>query len=669
MKIASRFLSKILFYGAVIASTCVLITCGDAGVAATPTTPTTPPVTTDTEPPGNVTDVSIAVSTDVDTNTASVVLNWTNPTDSDFSHVEITWTPNPPDEPQTTDQTTLTVNDLPVLPGGQLYSFTILSVDALDNKTDLDAGKTIVVSIVVSADFTAPAAITDFSSVIAKGIATLTWTDPPDEDLQQINITWSSPGGGAPGTALQPLRINANAQTTTITGLSNTEAYTFSATSQDGHGNISDAAVTTAQAIAVPDVINLSATPGVNGSAILNWTYPDADAFGDSSLSHALISWLPPGGITPRQVRVPSGDGTAVAGAPGMGVIQGLADGVEYTFTVKLENAVAPIANISGGEASVLIADAIAPSITFTATALQSSGIRLNWTNPTDDPGFVLDGSGGNGSQIEITWGNGETMVVEDNIEQVDITTGLTLGDAVFFDATVTDGLGHTTTSDTISATPALGQVAIFSLGTHAGDFGFSACQTALDSTTGTGATAAIASRLRSDGFTKAVFFGSTDTYNIGQIAVDTDALVPVASGWAQGGAANINTWARTVRAYSYDDTSETVNTRETFTYAGDTSVPTIGGVVNVTDDAGQTWQLPSAGAHLGTVPILVYLGFTTPTRRFWSFTRQYRVLGNSCNNASSSAVGTMGVAGSNNGLSPSSSTCNNTYYVLCVAQ
>ena len=58
--------------------------------------------------------------------------------------------------------------------------------------------------------------------------------------------------------------------------------------------------------------------------------------------------------------------------------------------------------------------------------------------------------------------------------------------------------------------------IALFSLGMQDGDFGFAACQTALDGP---------ATNIKNRGYTKAVFFGSTNSYSFINIATDADAL------------------------------------------------------------------------------------------------------------------------------------------------
>ena len=73
----------------------------------------------------------------------TVKLDWSEPADTDFSHVLISWTPDPPDSPiQVNKGTRTTIIGASALTIGTPYTFTAVSVDTLGNESDDSAGAT-----------------------------------------------------------------------------------------------------------------------------------------------------------------------------------------------------------------------------------------------------------------------------------------------------------------------------------------------------------------------------------------------------------------------------------------------------------------------------------------------------------------------------------------------
>jgi hypothetical protein len=181
-------------------------------------------------------------------------------------------------------------------------------------------------------DTTAPAELSGLTGTAGDGSVTITWTDPPDADLDHIEITWT--GGGA------VLKIAAGEQTRTITGLGNGTAYTFTLTAVDASGNKS-AGQTITLTPAAPNpftdvnvalrLVDIDAT-----SAALTWTDPP-----DADLDHIEVTWTP-GGDTPQTV--PKGTQTAA--------VSGLTSDLLYTVTLR---AVDTEGNKSGGVTVTLI--------------------------------------------------------------------------------------------------------------------------------------------------------------------------------------------------------------------------------------------------------------------------------------------------------------------------
>ena len=73
----------------------------------------------------------------------TVKLDWSEPADADFSHLLISWTPDTPTNPiQVNKGTRTTVIPASGLTSGRAYTFTAVSVDALDNMSAASTGAT-----------------------------------------------------------------------------------------------------------------------------------------------------------------------------------------------------------------------------------------------------------------------------------------------------------------------------------------------------------------------------------------------------------------------------------------------------------------------------------------------------------------------------------------------
>ena len=602
--------------------------------------------------PGPVTSLNAMI----DSGTAT--LTWTDPTDDDLARVEISWTSSgstlgsPATQPVRVDVGVQTTDGITGLSDSETYTFSAVSVDGNGNAS---------VPVTFELDQIPPAPVTALSATIAgSGTATLNWTNPMDAaTFTQVNITW------APNTAAgEPLEITDGAETATIDGFTGGIAYTFTVVALDDAGNEStEATDTDTGPVSVPEVTDLAGELAANGVVNLEWTYPGADDFSVSSLSHADVRWTTADGSVDQTRRVPALGDTAMVGSTGTTSITGLIDGTEYTITVTVEDA---DRNMSNGITIMRTADAAAQPITLNLTALQNGGARLTWTNPTD-PSYTPDGSGPDPSKIVISRSDGSNPInVADGTTQVDVTDNFTLGDTVSFTAKVTDNLGHeSSVSMPANHRPVQGRVAIFTLGKHDGDFGFAACQTALDNTTGNDGISAIASELRSDGYTKAILFGSTSDYSAGQLADDEDAFQSILAGVdASGGPYGLtNRYGRRVTAYTYDGTSVV----ETATYDEGTytAEATLGGLTNVSNGA---WKPTNATqTHTGTVQILTQLGIDT-NEYFWSFTNVARGYhANNCMGAAD-ARNTTGRVGGRTGITQADAGCSAEHYVVCIA-
>ena len=184
------------------------------------------------------------------------------------------------------------------------------------------------------------------------------------------------------------------------------------------------------------------------------------------------------------------------------------------------------------------------------------------------------------------------------------------------------------------SATP-MQTVAIWTSGVRGGNFGYNACQAAFVAT----ASNSIGAKLRSLGYTKAVFLGSTNTYNFKDIVSDGDALnLP-------GGTSYL---LRLFRLNSHVAVEVT-----------NTDMRTIGNVLH---------PIRLNGKIAG---ILVKIGIPSMTNSvWWTFTQSNGVQDSSnCSGANSNVTSVRGKTGSTSDASTTNEPCNTTLHVVCVAK
>jgi uncharacterized protein YjdB len=117
-------------------------------------------------------------------------------------------------------------------------------------------------------DVTPPANVSSLTGTAGNTQVTLTWIDPADADLDQIEITWT-PGGTT------PVNVAKGAQTYTITGLTNGTAYTFTVKAVDTAANKNSGATATV----TPNIV--SGSQGIT----VSFTDAGAGAFSETSLT------------------------------------------------------------------------------------------------------------------------------------------------------------------------------------------------------------------------------------------------------------------------------------------------------------------------------------------------------------------------------------------------
>ena len=286
----------------------------------------------DTTPPAEVTKLK-ATAED-----GKVSLRWTNPADADLYQVEISASPAAGTlahpvylSAEKGKAMSFTAEGLS---NGTAYTFTVKTIDKALNKST-GAKTEQAIAPIDTSDKTPPAEVTELKAVAGNGKVSLSWKNPGDTDLYQVEIT-ASP---AAGTLAHPVYLAAEkskAMSFTAEGLTNGTAYTFTVKTLDKALNKS-AGVSTAEAVKPVDtsdktppaeVTDLKAD--VKGSAILlSWKNP-----ADDDLYQVKITVSPQAGSLVHPVYL-----KAQKGATGSFSVEGLANGTEYTFTVQMIDA------------------------------------------------------------------------------------------------------------------------------------------------------------------------------------------------------------------------------------------------------------------------------------------------------------------------------------------
>jgi chitodextrinase len=217
------------------------------------------------------------------------------------------------------------------------------------------------------------AAVTGLDATVGNGQITLTWTDPADDALASIEITFKSEAGNS----TQPIVVDKAIQTRTVLGLTNGIEYTFTVVAVDTSGNKS--AGKTVKATPDEGAINDETPPAEvtvltpaagNGQVTLTWTDP-----ADEDLAYIEITFGPTAGNSTQSTTVPTAVQTRT--------VTGLANGTEYTFTVR---AVDTTGNRSEGATTTATPqDITAPAdVTGLAATAGFEQITLSWTDPAD---------------------------------------------------------------------------------------------------------------------------------------------------------------------------------------------------------------------------------------------------------------------------------------------
>ena len=350
----------------------------------------TVPEAKDKTPPKEVTNLK-AVTGD-----GKISLSWTNPIDADLHQVEITASPA---AGSLTNPVYLSAEKGKAmsftaegLSNGTAYTFTVKTIDKALNKSTGVKTETAVAPIDTS-DKTPPAEVTTLKGDAGNGKVFLSGKNPGDADLYQVEVS----ANPAAGTLTNPVYLSAvkgAAGSFMAEGLTGGQEYTFTVKTIDKTLNVGTAVTvkatpqgsgggsgsSTADTTAPAEVTELTAIAG-NGKVSLRWKNP-----GDADLYQVEVSASPAAGSLTNPVYL-----SAVKGAAGSFMAEGLTGGQEYTFTVKTIDKTLNVGKAvtvkatpeSTGGGSTIDTTAPAEVTNLQAEAL-AGAIRLTWSDPTD---------------------------------------------------------------------------------------------------------------------------------------------------------------------------------------------------------------------------------------------------------------------------------------------
>jgi fibronectin type 3 domain-containing protein len=250
-------------------------------------------------------------------------------------------------------------------------------VTTIVSTVGLVAVVTALTSAAAAADTTPPGAVTNLTAQSnAPTSVTLHWTNPTATDFSYVHICRAT-GTTAPTRPCSGVNLAKPATSYTDTHqLLPSTHYTYAVWAFDKAGNASTrkSVTVTTQAKTPPgNVTGLTATALANGSIKLDWTNPGDADFAGVRLCRATGTSVP---TLPCGVKLAAPTNTYTDS-------NGLVANTQYTYAVFAYDTVGNTA--SGVHVSATAAATPPGNVTgLTATALSSTSIKLDWTNPGD---------------------------------------------------------------------------------------------------------------------------------------------------------------------------------------------------------------------------------------------------------------------------------------------
>ena len=267
------------------------------------------------------------------------------------------------------------------LTNGTEYYFTLKAVNAIGSSPASS-------EVWAIPSGTAPGAPTGLSATAGYVSATVTWTTPSDLGGSAITrYTVTAADSTVPARGGQTCTWTTGPLTCTVTGLTNGDSYTFTATATNtvGTGVLSSASSAVVPAISVPSApTGLTATPS-NHAVALSWTAPAANG-GAGILGYNIFEGVTAGG---ENYGAPANGGVLVTGTTA--TLSNLTNGDTYYFTVEAVNAVG--SSVASNEGWAIPAATVAgPPQDVSATVGSNGSAVVSWTGPVHTGGSSVSG-------------------------------------------------------------------------------------------------------------------------------------------------------------------------------------------------------------------------------------------------------------------------------------
>jgi|GEM_PF-3417273 len=294
-----------------------------------------------------------------------VKLSWQEPVDSDYDHIEFTWTVNGDDSGETkTVESGTTECEITGLASGQEITITASTVDRLGNKSD---GITL-------------------SSITMKALPDITVGTYTDHE---IPLSWSASGDGGYDHFVFTWTVNgvdsgetktAESGTTQcqIDGVDDGDIVIITAKPYDASGGEYTTIVLdeiTMKNLPPNEVSDIDTSLTTDTTATITWTEPTDGGEDDEDFNHILltISWTIDGLTTSKSEEIEKGTTTYTTSE--------LKDKTQVDFTIQTVDAKG---NISDGRTgSVTTPDTPPDEVSnLKITAISDSAVSLEWTNP-----------------------------------------------------------------------------------------------------------------------------------------------------------------------------------------------------------------------------------------------------------------------------------------------
>ena len=317
------------------------------------------------------------------------------------------------------------------LSNGTEYTFTVSATNEIGDSSESRSSN----AVTPSARVTTPGNPTSVTASGGDGKATVTWSVPASDGGSPITgykVT-ASPGGAT-------VDVDSGRTTNaTITRLTNGTSYIFTVRATNTIGDSGESgpsrSVTPAVSATVPDAPSGVAATAGDSKATVTWNVPVSD--GGSRITGYTISVFP-GRLTASSV----GPDTSAE-------VRGLANGVEYTFSVAAINDVGT-GNLSTESRGVTPQQVVqAPGSPTGVNSLAGDGqVVVSWTAPASDGGSSITSY-----TVHVTPGS-TTVDTSSGRETSATVTRLTNGTTYTFSVIAKNSAGSSTESRSSSATP-----------------------------------------------------------------------------------------------------------------------------------------------------------------------------------------------------------------------